>query len=125
MVLLRSCGSHWPLVCYAAVRSIPTQLPCTQHLIHTVAPNARGRREGERQGERTDGRVVTKKDEMFSRGAAVKTKCCILFVRDRGRITRCNKDNPTVQKVICSFSLLTTPAEFRHSFNRGSYKEIN
>lgn len=31
---LWSSGLHWILVCHAAVQSIPTQLPCTQHLIH-------------------------------------------------------------------------------------------
>lgn len=38
------------------------------------------------------------------------------FVRDKGGITTCNKENPVAIKVNCSFSTATTPAEFRNSF---------
>lgn len=50
---LWSSGFHWLLVCHAAVQSIPTQLPCTQHLIDA---ELRPRSLPERPGERRAGR---------------------------------------------------------------------
>lgn len=52
------CYCSHPLapIGHAAVQSILTQLPCTQHLIHAVGPSAGRKREGEKQGERLSGR---------------------------------------------------------------------
>lgn len=57
MALPPSLGSHWPLVGHAAVQSIPTQLPCTRHLIHAVAPlpEGRGKERSKVRDEVTDG----------------------------------------------------------------------
>lgn len=48
---LRYCFHPLAPIGYAAVQSILTQLPCTQHLIHAVGPSAGRKREGEKQGE--------------------------------------------------------------------------
>ena len=86
VVLLWSPGSHWPLVGHAAVQSIPTQLPCTQHLIHAVAPapEGRGKERGKVRGEEEEGEEEV--TEGWSRERMkwcftvkrVKTLCCVL-----------------------------------------------
>lgn len=56
VVPLRSSDSHWPLICHAAVESISTQLPWTQHLIHAEPLVPQGKAKGERRVEQRSDR---------------------------------------------------------------------
>lgn len=80
-------------------------------------PCARGKSEGKKQGERRSDRWMdlrrmnTWQQMMFYSQTPSK-----LNVRDKGGITRCNKENPIAVKVNCSVSASTMPVEFRHLF---------
>lgn len=83
-------------------------------------PSAGGKREGEKQGERLSDRWSWEKMNTWQQAMLYSQTLLKLnvafFVRDKGGITTCNKENPVAIKVNCSFSTATTPAEFRNSF---------
>lgn len=76
-----------------------------------------GRRQGEKRSDRwmEPRRMNTRQQVMFYSWMASKLNVAF-FVREKGGIMRCNKENPRALKVNCACTPATAPAEFRHSF---------